>query len=813
MSRLQEITQVTQYQKQTISGWSVDTKLMSKALKAQLEKCNKIADKDKMAKRIKHLKQVKKTFKQLRNGIIQSHRTNGRRVFNSVSSMERTMRPGFGANGYQLVEFDCANSHPLLLCRMFTDNGMDVEPEMIQLAESGDFYSIFKGDREEVKVSVYSCFYNKTGINTRNPVYLVLKTKYPLFAAALMESSKKGAHNSLSKQMQAKEADIWIDVVSKALMFAGIPHATTHDGVVFAKYSDQVVADVYTVIMAAYDTITPTLHFETVAKEPVKYKPANSPRMQKFIKWARMEKGTSEHDDATAAAIAEWTNKWSAYVGFISFTGIKGEIEATIQNADIIGFLENRGYRKVKTEGSLRKYVQIKNNIITKCDSDDMKHELTAYIKKELPDRIFGISRKTILNAFHRRPEIKDGVHYSFLPPLTENDLKRTRPDTAKKSYIPFKNGVLRVTSDGRRVIPYNKYNGFVWSDAIIPLNYWQTDTSSGDLAKFLYNIAGPTPAKIEEAAAKMDIDHHKMQLEEKTEAYNDLRKMLGYLCHSFKDRTEAKMVILMDVNTNQPEIGGAGKSLTISLTGLIRPYKEVRGQMEKTEWQFDGVEHSAQVINIDDMKKYYPLSTLNTHITSDFEINVKSGGMYIIPFSVAGKLAGTTNFMPDITHPGVKRRVRIYEINNHYSDEFDPKTDFGHTLIDDWSSDQMMMEINFMLEGLQMYLADGLSTSRVDDEKAKVIKMKIGDDMYESIKEVVADRRKVLPSFHPTMELIKDVYELCEYTVPDLQQKSEVMTFTRNLELYLHVMKIKFRKGVETNAYTQNRQRGYRFI
>jgi hypothetical protein len=245
-----------------------------------------------------------------------------------------------------------------------------------------------------------------------------------------------------------------------------------------------------------------------------------------------------------------------------------------------------------------------------------------------------------------------------------------------------------------------------------------------------------------------------------------------------------------MDERVSKSERGGAGKSLLVRILTLLRKVVTIdAGKKDRQDnFLFDPVRPDTDIVLFDDMKERYPLQELNAIITADFEVNVKYGAKFTLPFKVSPKLVGTSNYMIDTTAPGVKRRTLIIEINDHFSYEHTPMDEFKHRFFEDWSEEQKNTEINFLIRCVQFYLQNGIVKSELTDAENKLLNHKVGEDFKEAFDAIIPTL-----TIASNKQIREQVYQYLDWAEPTT--RSEQTAYSFKLKDYLRIRGIAYKK------------------
>ena len=101
-----------------------------------------------------------------------------------------------------------------------------------------------------------------------------------------------------------------------------------------------------------------------------------------------------------------------------------------------------------------------------------------------------------------------------------------------------FKNGVVKIGKKKVEFLSYIQVDGFVWQKHIIDRDYVHSDDVSNDFKDLVSKVSNEDETRLK-----------------------SLENTIGYLMHSFKDKTDQKAIILNDQEINDDPNGGSGKS------------------------------------------------------------------------------------------------------------------------------------------------------------------------------------------------------------------------------------------------------------
>ena len=127
------------------------------------------------------------------------------------------------------------------------------------------------------------------------------------------------------------------------------------------------------------------------------------------------------------------------------------------------------------------------------------------------------------------------------------------------------------------------------------------------------------------------------------------MESTLGYLIHTFKDKTDQKAIIFNDQEIDDNPNGGSGKSLMLTAIGNIRKIIKIDGKAynpSKNDFVYQRVNLDTQVLAFDDVRKHFDFEQLFSLITEGIPVNRKNKDEIYIPFERSPKIVITTNYV-----------------------------------------------------------------------------------------------------------------------------------------------------------------------
>jgi hypothetical protein len=368
-------------------------------------------------------------------------------------------------------------------------------------------------------------------------------------------------------------------------------------------------------------------------------------------------------------------------------------------------FLHKHGFAKYYPEGSKKPtYVYIQENKVSESSVDLIKDFVLNYLKDKEEMDIYDFCAKSVYLFTE-----------SHLNMLESIDMKILQ-DTRDVSYIPFLNGVVQVTKDGVELISYIDVDGYIWKEQIIKRDFTRLNSHDNNFQDFVHKVSAQ--------------DHDRIKAMEST---------LGYLIHTFKDKTDQKAIIFNDQEIDDNPNGGSGKSLMLTAIGNIRKIIKIDGKAfnpSKSDFVYQRVNLDTQVLAFDDVKKHFDFEQLFSLITEGIPVNRKNKDEIYIPFERSPKIVITTNYVISGAGTSHDRRRHEIEFFQYFNSQRNPQDEYGKLLFDEWTASEWVNFDNYMLNNLQMYLQNGLIRSKSINADAKRFIQNTCKEFYDFVME-----------------------------------------------------------------------------
>lgn len=363
---------------------------------------------------------------------------------------------------------------------------------------------------------------------------------------------------------------------------------------------------------------------------------------------------------------------------FWTITQLKTGEKITIEPNQYSTFLAKHGFGKYYPERALSPiFVVVKENKVRLSSVEQIKDFVLKYLEQRGEVSVWNYcSRSTYLFS------------ENFLNMIDSIDVKILQ-DTKHESYIPFKNGVVTISKNDVKLKSYIDVDGYIWENQILNRDFTKIDSFKNDFQDFIHKVSN--------------------QDKTRTEA---LETTLGYLMHTYKDKTEQKAIIFNDQEIDDNANGGSGKSLMLTAIGFFRNIVTVDGKQfnsMKNDFVYQRVNLDTQILAFDDVKKNFDFEQLFSVVSQGITVNRKNKDEIYIPFERSPKIVITTNYVIAGAGSSHDRRRHEIEFYQYFNAQHSPLKEYGRLLFDSWSKDDWSKFDNYMISNVQKYLNQGL--------------------------------------------------------------------------------------------------------
>lgn len=384
----------------------------------------------------------------------------------------------------------------------------------------------------------------------------------------------------------------------------------------------------------------------------------------------------------------------------INFYDIDGDGKVKTSPVSYSRFFEQEGFIRVTREGHDQLTIFKNDNRIV--IPFNHKTDLVPFLKAN-------INEYNTIPVEDRTARDATNVIQQSLQLLTPIPLEYHR-DTKERCEIPFKNGIARITADGKELIEYDEIGGFFAKHTTQKheIEFCDPVAHTSDFANFLTM-----------AVTNKDVTNIELTAKDRSDI-SAFCSMFGYLITNYKDPAFSPAIILSDEGADgENRNGGRGKSLLQKALSHFRPSIEKGGiayDPKYTHVHADlKLEHDLYLI--DDVPGNFDYNALYTHITGSIDAQRKGVTAETIPFEHAPKFVISTNWAVryDAEATSTNRRFKEYKFSNFWNIHNTPDKAFGKSFFADWDSDEWNQFYNFGFYCVQHYLMNGLQSIEYD--------------------------------------------------------------------------------------------------
>ena len=367
-----------------------------------------------------------------------------------------------------------------------------------------------------------------------------------------------------------------------------------------------------------------------------------------------------------------------------------------IKPTRVAEFLKRKGFMRISEEGN--DTINIIKNESKILKPFNYKTDLISFLSKHInhPSKRTEIENQLVVKA----NEIIKSVM------LLKGEPYNLNRDTKDTVYIPFKNGVTKITKDGINMIDYksSELDFFIGAESQNHV-FESVDIKKrgiGEFEKFLiYAIIG------------------RETMELTAREINDVQafySMIGYLISNYKNPAQSPAIILSDEGADdERRNGGRGKSLLAFALQKVRGYNKRGGTEFEPGYRhvFADLQKYHDVYIIDDVPANFNYDALYTQITGDITAERKGTQAVVISFQDAPKFLITTNWAVryDKDATSTNRRFLEYKFSDFWNNHNKPNDFFNSTFFHDWSAKEWQLFYELLITCVMFYLNKGIKT------------------------------------------------------------------------------------------------------
>jgi hypothetical protein len=393
----------------------------------------------------------------------------------------------------------------------------------------------------------------------------------------------------------------------------------------------------------------------------------------------------------------------------------RGRIEAVIKLDRLQRFLTDRGGFKLyfyEPNSIIYRMVRVLDGMVVESSTEQIKKFIKNYINRLPSSFDAGLEPQSLMETIY-----KGANQYfsdNFFEFFERADLKFLS-DKKEEAYIPFSNGVVRVTKDGLSLLEYGSIKEVIWKSQVINHHiYIENDFEYKNVEYY----------KFIERICDFDTDRIIYAI-----------SLIGYLLHKYKDPARPFAVILCEETENEAKGGGTGKGIFNKALGYINRLVVVDGKNFKVDknFAFQRVDLDTRLLAIEDTRRNVDFEGFYSIITEGITVEKKNKDELRIHYKDSPKVIFTTNYTIPNAGNHAKRRQKVFEFSGYFSPQRTPEDEFGHKLFDDWDKDEWNRFYNFMFHCMIDYLDNGVTEVPPSDKIVrKQIKVQFGEEFLD---------------------------------------------------------------------------------
>lgn len=416
--------------------------------------------------------------------------------------------------------------------------------------------------------------------------------------------------------------------------------------------------------------------------------------------------------------------------------------EVDLEEDKYLDWLTEMGFcRTLDLDGSTWRVVQTEGKICRVLPTGKRFTYLHDFVRSHLYER----GDKNGIKLLLRNAEKMLSERLLASLPYVDGDFMRCN---AEACFLPFQNGVLRITAKDVELLPIDQAPGFVYEDELIGRDYEPCsyeDIEQSVFFRFLNNATNGSYLADQLTKNRSDYSRPIFQDEAVTgtiegRAMLSALSSIGYMLYRYNDPTVTKMVVLVDANTLQQGTeaeGGTGKGI-IGKKALSQWRRQllIMGRMFDPsdkhcfeEYDYRSHDH----VFVPDLEKGVNINPLINFQTEGFTIKRMYQGKVTIPMHLAPKFILDTNYSLSGSGNTYDRRIHYHQLSDHYNKHHQPPADFGgKMLFTDWDRDQWRRFDALAAYCVQCYLRHGLQEADLEGYKIKKLNDDIDPDAIE---------------------------------------------------------------------------------
>lgn len=446
----------------------------------------------------------------------------------------------------------------------------------------------------------------------------------------------------------------------------------------------------------------------------------------------------------------------------------RGRVEPVIKLDRLERFLNEKGGFMLyfyESNSIIYRLVRVLDGMVEESSTEQIKKFIKNYINRLPSSFDAGLEPQSLMETIYKGANQYFSDNFFEFFERAELDFLK---DTREAAYIPFKNGVVKITKDKIEMLEYGSIKEVIWKSQVIDHHiYIENDFAYENVEyyKFIERICDFDPDRIVYAIS-----------------------LIGYLLHKYKDPARPFAVILCEETENEAKGGGTGKGIFNKALGYINNLVVVDGKNFKVDknFAFQRVDLDTRLLAIEDTRRNVDFEGFYSIITEGITVEKKNKDELRIHYKDSPKVIFTTNYTIPNAGNHAKRRQKVFEFSGYFSPQRTPEDEFGHKLFEDWDKDEWNRFYNFMFHCVMDYLENGVTDVPPSDKLIrKQIKVQFGEEFLDYFMGLKDESGNVI-----TLERLYNDY--LAFAGCDKKDYS-LKRFTRGLEESCSLLKIDY--------------------
>jgi hypothetical protein len=383
--------------------------------------------------------------------------------------------------------------------------------------------------------------------------------------------------------------------------------------------------------------------------------------------------------------------------------------------------LKRRGWRRHR-----EMYARVDGKLLFQGDRGDIIRDLSFLLEREGQD----FSHAVMKNL----QQLTTPTALELLPELAEDILR----DDRETIRLPFRNGVLCISRNGRELLPYSAFDQLVWSHKVIDRDFTelpQEQYLQAPWYKFLqYVCTRPKPVSREDS-----LDSRVESLD--CERFTALQATLGKLLHTYNNPSKPVAVIFTDETGWEDEnTGGTGKSLLAESVKHLRKGITIqcRDKKKGDAFFFDSVSGDIDLLILDDLDSaVMAFSQLYGYLTGGLEVNRKGEHHFKYSMEDNPRFVITTNQAIKGSDISDVRRRWDMQLLPFFDLKIQPRDiNSGNNFFEEWTPADWLCFDNIMAECCSTYFrtdsADAGCPPYSSNAGERSIRQEIGNEIVD---------------------------------------------------------------------------------